>query len=133
MVYPAGVTTRNVGFSDPAAFESGDNAASKIRVVVRTNSRLVHTASGIPLLPVGIISAAGTTTLALPVTDQTGIYSDANGVAKTTSPTHTYWVDVEYLIGNRWTTVRTIRALEVPTGAGDLDLDLTINTDTIYS
>lgn len=133
MAYPAGVTTRNIAFSNPAAFESGDNSANKIRVVVRANSRLVHISTGIPILPVGIISAAGVTTLALPVTDQTGIYNDANGVAKTSSPTHTYWVDIEYLIGTKWTTVRTIKSLDLPTSGSDLDLDLILNTNTIYS
>lgn len=130
MVFPAGVTTRNIVFSGVTDAEDNAAAAYTTRAAVVCNSKLFHAGTGVVLVPSIQYKSSG---FVLPVTDQLNVWSDGNGNNLITSPTHSYHVELEYQLNGEWIPYRTIPELLVPSGAGDYDLDLVLTSNTRYT
>lgn len=130
MVFPAGVTTRNIVFSGVTDAEDNAAAAYPARAAVVCNSQLYHAGTGVVVVPSVAYRNSG---FLLPVTDQLNVWSDGEGNNLTTSPTHSYHIELEYQISGKWVPYRTIPELLVPSGAGDFDLDLVVIPKTRYS
>jgi hypothetical protein len=127
------VLTRNIVFSPVSDGEESGATTYECRAIVALNTLLVHVDSGVTLVPKPNFQTSG---FMLPVTDQEGIvWSDGMGNYLTTENgyhTHTYRIDLEFKdpITEWWIGYKSIADLVVPTGAGDLDLDMAFQLNT---
>lgn len=129
-MYPEGVITRKIVVGPATDLASGKPTA--IRVMVEPSRRLIWGAAPVvPALKTYNIPANVAGEIELPVTDQSG-YKDANGNTIVLDPgDHAFFynITVYYLIGGSVVSKDDPIKVLLPSGVGNLDIDLMIKFD----
>lgn len=126
--WPVGVTTRNISFSPGTSMSSGEEYET--RVLVTCNGNLTHNATGLPMFN---IPQVYTDDFVLPVTNLSGVWRDEEGILLTSSPTHTYNFEIQWLVDGTWKTIRYIKELAIVPDAATLDIDMVVSAEGWYA
>lgn len=134
MTYPVDVSLRTIEIGVPFRLDAlgTDVVAGSCKLVVTCNEGpLINISTSRTAFKAPIVTNAYS--IQVPRTDNLTVWRDKYGKALTTSPTHTYRVDFYVQHDLNWELVRSWLKVQVPAGAGNLDLDTIVETDTPYT